>query len=341
MFNFILSDRTSGNQDYTNGGIVSIDLNVSLDISKWIISESVTSQPVSTNILFTSTVPETFTTSLGEGLKIIYLWALQTSGSVSTNPYTNQITLKTSKPDAPVFILRDTTSGNTLYTRSAIISLDVCSLSIIDADKFLIKIDDYRTPEEFEVNNSISSLPETIFLHNYHKAENYITLELEDPITRNNRFLDSNITSVSIIDDFSYTQYGIFLWVKDVAGNLNKSALPINNPIVTGYLLSETQTLQPNVLDCNFVSSLPNSYIFSDPNEGIKQLHLWLKGTASPEFVINEEAISNTITYAEKPEIISISYSPGQKRLVVKFNKIITEVDKSKFFIKKDPRFKS
>jgi len=283
----VLSDQTTGDTSYTNSAIVNVAVGNDSGVVAWLISETQSSQPLENDSRW-GIEPVTFTLSIGDGLKTVYIWVKNGAGNINTGPVSATITLDTVRPADPTLVLRDQTSGSIAYTNSQ--TVDVQVGNDIDASAWLISESQSTRPAEGDPRWGIEPVT--------------FTLSIGDGLKR------------------------VYIWVKDAAGNINigpisttiilDMQIPVdptlvlsdqttgdtsytNSPIVnvvvgndsgvSAWLISESQSIQPAENDPGWGIE-PVTFALS-AGSGLKRVYIWVKDAAGN---IDTGPVSATIT---------------------------------------------
>ena len=99
----VLKDRTTGNPNYTDEQLVDVEVGNDDDATQWLISETQPTQPTEDDPDWGSE-PTTFTLSIGDGLKTVYIWIKNAAGDINTGPVSATITLDTTGP--AIYLIR-------------------------------------------------------------------------------------------------------------------------------------------------------------------------------------------------------------------------------------------
>jgi len=186
----ILKDRTSGRTELTNNRIVSIDLSMNETVF-WIVSNSNLGSVTEYDSKWTSTINSTWMLSIqsiNPELKTIWVYARDLAGNINQN--TQRITLDTGI-DIPGLILKDITNAKIDYTNDRIVSVELSMP--VDTVLWFLYNDTDLDPNEFDPN--WASTPYVTWLLSTQ------TINPEDKM--------------------------VWLYVKDDAGNINKTSTPI------------------------------------------------------------------------------------------------------------------
>ncbi|MDD5455743.1 MAG: hypothetical protein PHV30_01780, partial [Candidatus Margulisbacteria bacterium] len=121
---FTIKDKTSGNENYTNEIVISVDVTeagVSASYGYYISGNA--SAPNGDNNGIWINKPDTFTLSNGDAVKTVYLWVRDEGGNTAGTSRT--ITLDTTSPDVTSITLTDQTYANTNYSNAALININI------------------------------------------------------------------------------------------------------------------------------------------------------------------------------------------------------------------------
>ncbi len=94
----VLSDQATGSTDYTSSPTVNVAVANDSDAVAWLISETQNTQPQEDDLAWGSE-PATFTLSMEEVPKTVYIWVKDAAGNINTNPVSATITLETTPPE--------------------------------------------------------------------------------------------------------------------------------------------------------------------------------------------------------------------------------------------------
>lgn len=182
----ILSDPDSGNQDYTNNTYVIVTVtNLDTDVAEFILSDdqAYSVKPNENDPEWEDVpIPSTFDLWGSDGLKKVYLWVKDHTGHINVGVSSATIRLDTIAPADPTLVLSDQTTGSTTYTNSP---TDVVVVVENDDDAIAWLISETQSTQPPEDDPGWGSEPTTF------------TLSAEEVLKT------------------------VYLWVKDVAGNIN------------------------------------------------------------------------------------------------------------------------
>lgn len=280
---FSLVDQSSTRADkssYTNGD-VALSISSCGDADKVYISESSSAPSYADfTVSCASTIAHTFS-SAANGTKTVYLWARDLAGNISSTSTSAQITLDTDLPSLPgTFTLKDSSSLSLVYTNATSVSytLDTCPTGAVTL-----------------IRESQSSAP----------SEN------------DSDWLTCGTTGTVSLSSGDATKT-VYLWTRDVAGNMSSSSLSDSiildtaSPTAPTLTLVDTGggsssgytnslTLDVNLSSCADISALLFTESASQPAEssiasscatsgnpqwtftgsaGTKRLYVWVKDAA-------------------------------------------------------------
>jgi len=300
----VLSDQTTGNPDYTNDRLVNVEVGNDSGVVAWLISESQTTQPEKDAPGWGSEPPTFDLTTSGDGLKTVYIWVKDDADNINPDTVSATITLDTQALGNPALVLKDKTTGSTDYTDEQLVNVEVGN--DIDAVAWLISETQSTQPEEGAVGWGIE--PATF------------TLSSGDGLKT------------------------VYIWVKDVAGNVNTAPVSatitldtqaLGNPTLvlksqttesTDYtderlvdvevgndidavvwLISESQSSKP-AEDISGWSSEPDTFSLSS-EDGLKTVYIWVKGAGGN---VNTAPVSATITLDTIPPLVTSMVDSGR-----------------------------
>ncbi|MBX9766792.1 MAG: fibronectin type III domain-containing protein, partial [Bdellovibrionales bacterium] len=130
-----LSDPTSSLTTHIRQVATSVAITNDTLATKWCLSETQTTPPASGAAVcnggqgassgWHSTRPITFNTSSGDGLKTIYIWIVDSGGSLLGGTVNQGITLDTTAPVVPTAQLSDPNSASTANTNQSSVNLSI------------------------------------------------------------------------------------------------------------------------------------------------------------------------------------------------------------------------
>ncbi|MBA7517879.1 hypothetical protein ES705_09935 [subsurface metagenome] len=180
-----LSDPDSGNQDYTNNTYVIVTVtNLDIDVAQFILSDdqAYSEKPNENDPEWEDVpIPSTFDLWGSDGPKTVYLWVKDGAEHINVSVSSATITLDTIAPADPTLVLSDQTTGSTTYTSSSTVNVVVEN----DSDAVAWLISESQSTQPAEDNPDWGSEPVTFTLS-----------AGDDPKT-------------------------VYIWVKDVAENIN------------------------------------------------------------------------------------------------------------------------
>jgi hypothetical protein len=311
----LLDSATSSLSDYTSTANVLVSVAQSQTAARWCLSEIQTTAPslgssfclggISSDLTgWTTSPPTTFAVSAGDGLKTLFLWVADRYNNVSAQTVTNQITLNTTAPPAPVIALADLNTGSSTQTNQNTIGISITSDStatgwcVFDQDAAAsppvaapgfnspcwqsarmsqVTLTNVGTRAVYVYVRNNAKVPSKTYasatIDNSNQPPSNPTLGLSDPATLSSVYVRQNITAVTI-------------------GSLS----------VNKWCLSETQNTAPasGTAICRGGAGSANGWYTSIPatvplsaSDGLKRLYIWV---ANSHNNVSTGNVSATIT---------------------------------------------
>lgn len=274
------------------------------DATKFCLSESQSTKPVSTNSGscgggdWLVSEPTSITLSAGDGAKTVYIWVANATDDINAGVSSDSIILDETIPSTTSALILGSVGNRLDRTPNINWSTNATDTNGIDYyQSRIVKTSDssiFRDWTTFSKNNRITGLS----LENH--TEYRIEIRAVDNAGNEGNSVSANFTTNSTMDDpsnFSLASpEGNEDWINKYQSNT--ANISFTDPSETDlYCLSETQSTKPvSTADgtCgggNWVSSKPTSITLSDV-EGTHTVYLWLANSSG---VINTNQVSDSI----------------------------------------------
>lgn len=292
-------DRFDNNSSFTYHRCVSVQFgcNTSADV---FLSDTQTTPPSTTHPGFTVfSLSTTFCFPRTEGVHTIYAWYRE-NGSVNQTQLYDTITLTTIDP---VLFLRDRVDNSPIITKEHVVSTFFnVEGQVIPVEEWLLSETQTTKPA---INNPAftSTLPTTFGLQDLSSPfapelslrTVYAWVKDSFEVLHDSPAIDSIVLGQEPSGTLTLrdTQSGSAVFANSpIVSTLISAASNVRDGIITGYLLSETQSTQPSYTDTRFVATAPQTFAFG-ATPGIHTVHLWLK----TRYGVSENVASDSITF--------------------------------------------
>ncbi|MCR4317374.1 MAG: FG-GAP-like repeat-containing protein [Planctomycetes bacterium] len=268
-----LMDMTTSSQSITNSVAINVSVNEESGIAMWLISESQSTQPLASNVAW-STEPMTFALSSADGVKTVYIWVMDSAGNVNVGPVSQTITLDLTPPRNPILLLSDQTTADVNNTNAIVV--DVAISGDTDAAMWLVAESASSQPAETDAGWT-STKPTTFTLSSGDGAKTVFCWTKDIAGNVNSAASSTTVTldTVAPVDpspSLSDATSGETSATNDTLVNLIVS----NDAEAVMWIASESQSTQPAENDLAWTGTEPTSVTISS-GDGLKTIYVWVK----------------------------------------------------------------
>ncbi|MDD4804631.1 MAG: hypothetical protein PHN69_05610 [Candidatus Pacebacteria bacterium] len=315
---FLLMDKDSNSDEYTDDFVVNVRIIEDKDHFEWIIGEEYSTQPSADNQRWTRTRPSQymFKNNVIE-VKRVYLWAKDRAGNISQrataeidyNPSNQSLSAYVSV-DLPNILVKESILAITIDVRDIAIdtpnvwlyinktnqriTLNIYSATTIDSagTYYLATFNVLGN----EVYDGIAYFE--VVVTNSGRAVIDLTGENYKYIGRDKEFLIDTSINVPelILYDFESKR-------TDYTNDLVPNVSITNDGDITGWILSELASVRPSIDSTMWQPVAPSQYQFKNVNEGLKKVYLWVKDGAGN---VNQSVVFHQIRYDISDPLVSL-----------------------------------